>query len=509
MATERGKGQGRKSDSSDKSGRKKASGKSGWSKPDGTPLRKRKGDYFPDKEIDKRKPALRGRYNKSESFAKDRDNDRPRDYKRAEGDREARSSDSPREFKKSGSSYRDRDSDKPREYSRTEGASGDRDDKPREYKKSGTGFRDRDSKPRPENRFRDRDPKPGEYKKTGSKYGDFKRAGFSRNQDDKPREYTKRDDSSLESEIRKPREYGKPAFERKGKKPFEKKRERYADKDHSKEMRGRFDKERTRQKPKRNAAGPHRERKTADDLQSKEAIRLNRYIANAGICSRREADDLISAGLVSINGEIVTELGTKVKPDDVVKFNDQTLKTEKLVYVLLNKPKDFITTTEDPDDRKTVMGLVKDAGRERIFPVGRLDRNTTGLLLLTNDGELTKRLTHPSGNIKKLYQVELDRNLSQADMLKAAEGVELEDGPAAFDEIQYASTDDKSIIGVELHSGKNRIVRRIFEELGYEVRKLDRTTFAGLTKKDLPRGRWRFLTEMEVNMLKMLTGKKR
>lgn len=180
-----------------------------------------------------------------------------------------------------------------------------------------------------------------------------------------------------------------------------------------------------------------------------------------------------------------------------------------MVYVLLNKPKDFITTTDDPAERKTVMNLVEDACRERIYPVGRLDRNTTGLLILTNDGELTKKLTHPSYNIKKVYQVELDRNLTAADMKAIGEGVELEDGLAQVDEIAYASPDDKSVIGVELHSGRNRIVRRIFESLGYQVKKLDRTVFAGLTKKDLPRGRWRLLTEMEVNMLKMVTGNKK
>ncbi|HMT28247.1 MAG TPA: pseudouridine synthase, partial [Bacteroidia bacterium] len=293
-----------------------------------------------------------------------------------------------------------------------------------------------------------------------------------------------------------------------GKKPFEKKREKYSDRDHSKEMNGRFDKRKDEKKFKtRNDRTAYRDKAPSMPSEPGE-VRLNRFIANAGICSRREADELIVAGVISVNGEIVTELGTKVMPGDSVKYHDQTLKTEKLVYVLLNKPKDYITTTDDPEERRTVMALVHDAGKERIVPVGRLDRNTTGLLLLTNDGELTKRLTHPSGNIKKLYQVELDKNLTQADMLKAAEGIELEDGIVNFDEIQYASPDDKSIVGVELHSGKNRIVRRIFEAMGYEVRKLDRTTFAGLTKKDLPRGRWRYLTDMEINMLKMLTGKK-
>lgn len=236
-------------------------------------------------------------------------------------------------------------------------------------------------------------------------------------------------------------------------------------------------------------------------------IRLNKYIANSGICSRREADEYIAAGVVSVNGQIITEMGYKVNPGDEVKFHDKPIRSEKMVYVLLNKPKDFLTTTNDDRDRKTVMNLVKDAGRERIYPVGRLDRATTGVLLLTNDGDLTKKLTHPSHEIKKIYQVELDKSLKPSDLEKIKDGIELEDGVAEVDEIIY-SGDSKKVLGIELHSGKNRIVRRIFEALDYRVVKLDRVYFAGLTKKDLQRGRWRFLTEMEVNMLKMLTAKK-
>ena len=237
------------------------------------------------------------------------------------------------------------------------------------------------------------------------------------------------------------------------------------------------------------------------------SVRLNRFIANAGICSRREADDLIAAGVVSVNGNVVTEMGFKVMPGDVVKYNKETLRTEQHVYVLLNKPKDFITTTDDPEERKTVMGLVAKACRERIYPVGRLDRNTTGLLLFTNDGDLAGRLTHPSFQVHKVYQVELDQNLKHTDLEKIANGLTLEDGFIKVDEVVYAGA-EKNIIGVEIHSGKNRIVRRIFESLGYVVKKLDRVVFAGLTKKDLPRGRYRFLTEMEIASLKMMTGKK-
>jgi len=235
------------------------------------------------------------------------------------------------------------------------------------------------------------------------------------------------------------------------------------------------------------------------------SIRLNKFLSNSGICSRREADELIVAGAVMVNGVVVTELGTKILPTDKVQYGDEKVRREKLVYLLLNKPKGYITTTDDPFDRNTVMSLVADAGRERIYPVGRLDRNTSGLLLFTNDGELATKLMHPSHKVRKVYHVELDKPLTKADLLKIGEGVELEDGIALVDEISYdESGKSKKEIGVELHSGKNRIVRRIFEALGYEVVKLDRMVFAGLNKKDLPRGRWRFLTEKEVNFLKMI-----
>lgn len=235
-------------------------------------------------------------------------------------------------------------------------------------------------------------------------------------------------------------------------------------------------------------------------------IRLNRYIANAGICSRREADKLIASGAVSVNGKIVTEMGIKVSKDDSVQFGGEKLKREKMVYVLLNKPKDYITTTDDPDGRKTVMALVRNACKERIYPVGRLDRATTGLLLMTNDGEMAKKLMHPRHGVKKIYHVELDNKLLKTDMDKIFEGIELEDGRAHVDEIAYDENGtDKKSIGIELHAGKNRIVRRIFESLGYKVTKLDRVYYAGLTKKDLPRGKWRFLTQIEINMLKMIS----
>ena len=234
-----------------------------------------------------------------------------------------------------------------------------------------------------------------------------------------------------------------------------------------------------------------------------EPVRLNKFLANAGICSRREADEFIAAGVVSVNGEVVTELGTKIKRTDEVKFHDQPVSVERKVYVLLNKPKDCVTTSDDPQDRKTVMHCVKDACKERIYPVGRLDRNTTGVLLLTNDGDLASKLTHPKFLKKKIYHVYCDKNVTKADLDQIAAGITLEDGEIHADAISYASETDKKQVGIEIHSGKNRIVRRIFESLGYKVTKLDRVYFAGLTKKGLKRGDWRYLTEQEVNFLRM------
>ena len=253
-----------------------------------------------------------------------------------------------------------------------------------------------------------------------------------------------------------------------------------------------------------------RSRKPASERTYKEAeddglIRLNRYIANSGICSRRKADELIEAGVISVNGEVVTELGTKVDPaKDEIKYNDERLKREKMVYVLLNKPKDYITTTDDPQERKTVMQLVSKATKERIYPIGRLDRNTTGLLLLTNDGNLAEKLSHPRNNISKIYQVELDKSLTQGDFNKIQFGIELEDGFIKPDDVSYVMGASKREIGIQIHSGKNRVVRRIFESLGYDVVKLDRVVYANLTKKDLPRGRWRFLDDKEIIQLKHL-----
>ena len=239
-----------------------------------------------------------------------------------------------------------------------------------------------------------------------------------------------------------------------------------------------------------------------EDIDPNSEIRLNKYMANAGICSRREADEYITGGKVKVNGEVVTELGTKITRNDVVEYDDKVVTPERKCYVLLNKPKDCVTTSDDPNGRTTVLDIVKNACEERIYPVGRLDRNTTGVLLLTNDGDLASKLTHPKFVKKKIYHVWTDKDITEEDMQRIADGIELEDGEIHADAISYVS-DDRNQAGIEIHSGRNRIVRRIFEHLGYRVIKLDRVYFAGLTKKNLPRGRWRYLTQEEVNYLRM------
>ena len=312
------------------------------------------------------------------------------------------------------------------------------------------------------------------------------RRGFSRRNED-------------EREEKKP--FGRRSFnkeereERSSRKPFGEK----------KSFGKRFD--RDEERPARGGRRGYRREKDPefDRPRATGEIRLNKYLADSGICSRREADNLILAGAVSVNGEVVTELGTKVKTTDKVVYGGQTLNREKLRYVLLNKPKGVITTSDDPYERHTVMDLVEGACQERIYPVGRLDRNTIGLLLLTNDGELAKTLTHPSHNVKKLYHVTLNKPLTAADFEQIEKGLTLEDGPITVDKIDYV-TDDPTMreVGVEIHSGRNHIVRRIFESLGYEVIKLDRVMLAGLTKQNLPRGHWRFLTSAEISMLKRI-----
>ena len=252
---------------------------------------------------------------------------------------------------------------------------------------------------------------------------------------------------------------------------------------------------------------PNRPVKSRPAPKQKDEIRLNKYISNSGICSRRKADEFIAQGEVQVNGKVVLEMGYKVQPKDVVIFKGKQVRNENKIYILLNKPKDFITTTSDEKGRKTVMELVKQIAKEaRLYPIGRLDRNTTGLLILTNDGELTQKLSHPSSNITKVYQAELDKPIIPEDLEAIRAGVELEDGIAQVDEIDITEPQvDAHFVGIAIHSGKNRIVRRIFEHFGYEVKRLDRVSYAGLTKKDLPRGKWRYLTERELIYLKYLT----
>jgi len=280
-------------------------------------------------------------------------------------------------------------------------------------------------------------------------------------------------------------------------------RKRYERDEDTPAYKSRFVDDRRRKKPYKGKKGS--EVLPSEAAKVDDRIRLNKYLAHSGICNRREADEFIKAGMVEVNGKTITEMGFKVNPGDTVKYAGEKISADKPVYLLLNKPKDFVTTMKDPKGRNTVMQLVRSAGNSRILPVGRLDRNTTGLLMFTNDGDLAKKLTHPKHNVKKLYHVTLEKNVKEADLKQLVEGVELEDGTMAADVVSYIGDGkDKREVGLEIHSGKNRIVRRLFEALGYKVIKLDRVVFAGLTKKDLPRGRWRFLTQQEVNNLKML-----
>ncbi len=370
------------------------------------------------------------------------------------------------------------------------------DDKPRERR-----FNDED---RPRRRF-DEDKPRGERR-----FDDRPRRRFDdddrprrRFDDDKPREHRFHDDDRPRRRFDEERPRRRFDDKERPRRRFDEDRPRGGNRRFDDRPRRRFDDE---EEPRRGRKGYVREKDPLYDRpKATGEIRLNKYLADCGICSRREADDLIKAGCVEVNGEVITTMGYKVKTDDKVVYGGQTLNREKLRYILLNKPKGYITTSDDPYERDTVMELVKGACNERIFPVGRLDKQTTGLLLFTNDGDLAKRLTHPSSEIPKLYHVILDKPLTKNDMLRIAEGIELDDGPIAADNIAYDQDDDsKKSVGIELHSGRNRIVRRIFEHLGYEVTKLDRVMFAGLDKYKLPRGEWRFLTDLEVMNLKKI-----
>lgn len=453
---------------------------------------------------------FRGRDERPRRDAGPRDNDRPRfdrdDRSAGAGSRPAfnrdrdtdRTNDRPRFNRDAGSpdrGPRDRNDDRPRSFSRDS-----RDDRnggePRPRFSRDAGSPDRG--PRDAGRS-GRGPRDG-----GSDTPRFKRVGgFSREADERNRSNSGRDADNRPSNAREDDRFS----------PEQRK-------DSGDRRTGRYDKapnynlhQERGFGSRRDPQGSSRDKRpggpgSQDDKPKRTPAndepgqtRLNRYIANSGVCSRREADELIARGDISVNGKVVTEMGHKVKPGDTVKYGTKVLNPERFAYVLLNKPKDYITTTEDPEERRTVMELVADAGNFRLYPVGRLDRNTTGLLLLTNDGELADKLTHPSNNVRKIYQVELDKPITDEHFEAIQQGIELEDGLIKPDALSIV-TPDAQVIGIEIHSGRNRIVRRMFEHFGYEVIKLDRTTFAGLTKKDLPRGKWRFLDPKEVVKLK-------
>ena len=512
--------------SSDKAKRPRSSGDSSFKKRDGDSTEKR--SYTKKEDSSERPRKSFGDSGEKSSYIKREGSseDRPRrSFGDGEGKPFVKREDGKYESAGPRKSYGDRDGEK-RSYAKREGGSedrprrsfwdgerkpfikredgkyessgprksyGDRDGEKRSYSK-----REGSSEERPRRSFGDGERKPftkredGKYESSGPRksYGDGEK-----------RSYTKREGSS---EDKPRRSFGdgerKPFVKREGG-DSDRPRKSYNDsKAFDKPYEPRLSKsERVVEKSKK--AGPSKtstQKNVSDD-----AVRLNRYVANAGICSRREADVLIATGVVTVNGKIVTEMGYKVNPTDVVTYGGVPIKNEVKKYLILNKPKDYITTMDDPEERKTVMELIRKACKERLYPVGRLDRNTTGLLLFTNDGDLTAKLTHPKFNVRKVYHVVLDKRITSEDFKTLAEGIELSDGPIKPDAIEYVG-EGKSELGVEIHSGRNRIVRRMFEHLGYEVMKLDRVAFAGLTKKDLPRAKFRFLTEKEVDFLKML-----
>ncbi len=462
--------------------REKKSGKSSFGKRTDAEnaFRKTKGKGGTRDEGDKKRSG-RSPGGAASTFRPQRDGDRTKPYRQKRDDD---SSEHPRFSRSEGSGKSFGDNETKRPYKKREDSSSDR---PRYSRSSG-----------PSKSYGDRDNKKPYGRREDSSYERPKR--FSSSEGGEKRPYKRRDDDSSSDKPKRfsnssgsVRGYGdrdgkrserreSPSFRRA--KPEEKKEKKSF-------VQNRIDNQNNA--PVRSEA---KEKKEDDGL-----IRLNKFISNSGVCSRREADELIKMGLISVNGVTITEMGYKVKPTDDVRHEDKKLKAEKPVYVLLNKPKGFITTTDDPQERNTVMSLVASACKERIYPVGRLDRNTTGLLLLTNDGDLTDKLTHPSYNIKKIYKAELDKPLTKNDFQKIADGVHLEEGKAVVDDIAIVS-DDGLTVGLELHIGWNRIVRRIFESLGYDVVKLDRVVYAGLDKKDLKRGQWRFLRSDEVVRLK-------
>ena len=424
--------------------------------------------------------------------------DRPRrrfDDEHGEGRRDDRSR---RRFDDDERPRRRFDDDKPRERRFRD------DDRPRRRFDDDERPRRRvdDDKPRGERRYDDRPRRRFDDDERPHRFDDDKRPR-RRFDDDKPSERRFHDDDRPRRRFDDDRPRRRFDDDDRPRRRFDDDRPRGGDRRFDDRPRRHFEDD---EEPRRGRKGYVREKDPLYDRpKATGEIRLNKYLADCGICSRREADDLIKAGCVEVNGEVITTMGYKVKTEDKVVYGGQTLNREKLRYILLNKPKGYITTSDDPYERDTVMELVKNACPERVYPVGRLDKQTTGLLLFTNDGDLAKKLTHPSSEVPKLYHVILDKPLTKNDMLRISEGIELDDGPIAADNIAYDQDDDsKKSIGIELHSGRNRIVRRIFEHLGYEVTKLDRVMYAGLDKYKLPRGEWRFLTDLEVVNLKKI-----
>jgi 23S rRNA pseudouridine2605 synthase len=476
------------------------------------------------RSFSKRGPSERGEkksFSKSEKPTRTFKSDKP-SFRKSEGDsseRRSYSSDKPAFKKREGGYSGDREkksysSDKP-SYRKSEGDSSERrsfsSDKPAFKKREGGYSEDREKKSYGSSFSSDKKP----FKKLAD--GKYESASKREYSSDKPeksyssKSYTKRDESNSEKPARK--SYGdreSSSFTRKPKtdysdsgykresKSFD--RKSGSDSYDKKPYEPKLSKEQ-RIVEKSKKLGP-KKTSTQKDVQDG-AVRLNRYIANAGVCSRREADVLIATGVVTVNGKIVTEMGYKVNPTDVVNYGGVPIKNETKRYLVLNKPKDYITTMDDPQERRTVMELIRNACKERLYPVGRLDRNTTGLLLFTNDGDIAAKLTHPKFEIRKVYHVTLDKRMTSEDYRILSEGIELSDGFIKPDALEYVGA-GKNELGIEIHSGKNRIVRRMMEHLGYEVVRLDRVAFAGLTKKDLPRSKFRFLTEKEISFLKML-----
>ncbi|GAA4442889.1 pseudouridine synthase [Ravibacter arvi] len=488
-----------------------------WQK-DG-PARKREGG--PERSFNREKTGgFRGNTGNSDRFDRNPDRtgkpafsrsneggDRPFNRERSQGfERKRNEGDRPFSRERAGGFKREND-DSRRPFNREQRSTDfdnrkERDERPYNRERAGGFKRDNDGNSRPFNRERtggfDNRNEGGERPYSRERAGGFKRntegdGRFSRERSSEERRSEERPRATRSFGERRPESGFRDRPEReRGNREF---RERPA---------RRFPDDENKRQPTAPARGFRDDENDGGQDSQDGPIRLNRFIANAGICSRREADELIESGQITVNGQVVSEMGFKVKPSDIVKYGKRILNAEKLVYILLNKPKDYITTTEDPEDRKTVLQLIEGACEERVYPVGRLDRNTTGLLLITNDGELADKLTHPSNNIRKVYQAELDKPITLEDFEALKEGAELEDGFIKPDDVGIV-TPDAYVVGIEIHSGRNRIVRRLFEHFGYQVNKLDRTTFAGLNKKDLPRGKWRFLTKKEVITLKFLT----